>query len=253
MGENGIVTKPAECPEHGAFESRALVLMGRRMGWSRCPECARIEEEAEAEKKRAEEARERQARIERRLDKAGIPMRFRSRSFENFSADTQGKAECLSYAMAFAEDFKTHLSSGTTAIFSGLPGTGKSHLATSICQEVISGGHTAMYANALDLIRMVRATWRRDSVTTEAQVMDTLASVDLLVIDEVGAQYGTEGEQVIMFDVINRRYQEQVPMILLTNHGKDGFKQYLGDRAFDRLREAGKWLAFDWQSYRGKA
>ena len=68
-----------------------------------------------------------------------------------------------------------------------------------------------------------------------------------------GAQYGTEGEQVILFDIINRRYQDQMPMILLTNQSKEGFKQYLGDRAFDRLREAGRWVAFDWESHRGRS
>lgn len=253
LSANRIDTKPATCPDHGEFESRSLVLMGRRMGWSHCPECNRIESDRVAAEKRMVGERERQMRIEHRLQRAGIPARFRGRSFENFVADTTGKDACLRYAVGFAADFDAHFADGTTAVFSGLPGTGKSHLATAICQAVIKSGATAMYANALDLIRMVRSTWRRDSETTESQVMATLADVDLLVIDEVGAQYGTEGEQVILFDVINRRYQEQRPMILLTNHGKDGFKQYIGDRSFDRLREAGKWLAFDWPSYRGRA
>ena len=83
--------------------------------------------------------------------------------------------------------------------------------------------------------------------------MRLLTDVGLLVLDEVGAQYGTEGEQVILFDIINRRYQDMRPMILLTNQGKAGFQSFLGDRAFDRLREAGKWVPFDWESHRGKA
>lgn len=253
MRSTAIETKQASCPDHGPFESRALMLMGRMMGWSKCPECNRLAEAVEAEKKRVADEQERQRRIEARLNQAGIPFRFRSRSFANFTAETKEKADCLRIAEAFAESFKERYAEGTTAVFSGKPGTGKSHLAIAVCMAIMSSGYTAMYLNALDAIRLVRATWKRDGGRSEDEVMRDLASVDLLVLDEVGAQYGTEGEQVILFDIINRRYQDQMPMILLTNQGKEGFKQYLGDRAFDRLREAGRWVAFDWESHRGKA
>lgn len=249
--ETGIEIRVASCPEHGEFESRALVLMGRRMGWSHCPECNRLRDEKAEQERKAAEERERQARMEAKLNRAGIPMRFRSRSFETFEANTKAKADCLRIAVEFSADFDRHLAQGSTMVFSGKPGTGKSHLATAICQSVMAANNTAMYINALDAIRLIRSTWRRDSELTESAAMDSLVSVDLLVIDEVGAQYGTEGEQIILFDLINRRYEDQMPMILLTNQGKDGFKQYLGDRAFDRLREAGKWVAFDWASHRG--
>lgn len=249
----GIETREASCPDHGEFTSRALVLMGRRMGWSHCPECNRIEAEREAAEKRIQAERERQARMEARLNRAGIPARFRRKTFDTFQADTGAKENCLGIAREFATDFQSNLSLGATVVFSGKPGTGKSHLAIAVCMHIMAAGYTAMYLNALDAIRMIRSTWKRDSERTENAVMNDLADVDLLVLDEVGAQYGTEGEQVIMFDIINRRYQEQRPMILLTNQGKDGFRQYLGDRAFDRLREAGRWVAFDWESHRGQA
>lgn len=248
-----VKTKPAVCPAHGDYESREITLLGNPWKWTGCPECARIEAEEAAEKRRVYDEQERQQRLERRLNQAGIPLRFRGRSFATFNADSKGKSDCLHIAQEYAEEFRERKSVGATMVFSGLPGTGKSHLAIAICQAIMERGYTALYLNALDAIRMVRATWRRESPRTESEVMGDLATVDLLVLDEVGAQYGTEGEQVILFDIINRRYQDQQPMILLTNQGKEGFKQYLGDRAFDRLREAGRWVAFDWESHRGKA
>lgn len=253
MRSNEIETKVASCPEHGEFESRALVLLGKMMGWSKCPACVRDDHEREAEERRIRDEQDRQRRMENRLKHAGIPLRFRSRSFENFSADTKPMADCLRIAEEFAIEFSDRKAEGATAVFSGKPGTGKSHLAIAVCMAIMARGYTAMYLNALDAIRLIRSTWKRESERLESEVMNDLATVDLLVLDEVGAQYGTEGEQVILFDIINRRYQDQMPMILLTNQGKDGFKQYLGDRAFDRLREAGRWVAFDWESHRGKA
>ena len=251
MSNTGIKTRPACCPEHGDFESRSVAIMGKMFHWSGCPECNRIDEERKAaEKRRADEA-DRQRRIEARLNRAGIPLRFRSKKFDRFMANEPGQQEAFYHAVAFANDFVARANEGATMVFAGKPGTGKSHLAIAICLQIMDVGCTAMYLNALDAVRMVRATWRRDSEITEHSIMDTLAGVDLLVIDEVGAQYGTEGEQVILFDVINRRYQDQQPMILLTNQSKEKFREFIGDRAYDRLREAGKWVAFDWDSHRG--
>jgi DNA replication protein DnaC len=136
-------------------------------------------------------------------------------------------------------------------IFAGKPGTGKSHLAGAILQAVLTPN--VRYVTCMDLIRMVRETWRKDSERSETQVLRYLEGLDLLVVDEVGMQYGTEGEQTILFDVLDRRYREVRPMVLLTNQNRDGFKSFVGDRIYDRLVETSRWVPFDWDSYRGTA
>ncbi|MFY4709932.1 ATP-binding protein [Burkholderia glumae] len=246
------LTRPSVCDEHGTFEEKGMTLPfgERRTIWAGCPSCEQARADAAAMERAANDERDRQARIEQRLDRAGIPVRFRDRTFENFVADTEPKRAALRVAREFADAFPEHLKNGTTIVFSGKPGTGKSHLAIAAAMVVMQR-HTAMYINALDMIRMVRATWRRDSEVSESTVLADLSSVALLVIDEVGMQYGTEGEQVILFDVINRRYRDLMPTILLTNLGVKGMKEFLGERSFDRTREGGIWVAFDWDSYRG--
>lgn len=246
------LTRQGECEKHGAFEESGMTLPfgNKRTIWSGCPTCGAEHREAEEKRRIADEERDRQARIEQRLSRAGIPQRFRDRTFDNFIADTDGKREALKVAAEFASNFAEHRKQGTTVIFSGKPGTGKSHLAIAAAVTVMQTS-TAIYINALDLVRMIRETWRRDSEMSEAQVLDDLSTIGLLVIDEVGMQYGTESEQVILFDVINRRYRDLMPTILLTNLGKAGMKEFLGERSFDRLREGGIWVAFDWDSHRG--
>lgn len=242
--------EPANCPDHGSFTQKTTILLGREIK-TRCPECQRIQSEKLAAEKSAAEEIEKQERLERRLNSVGIPRRFRGKSFSNFDADTPQKKKALDVAKAFADDFEDHIERGTTAIFSGTPGTGKSHLALAVAAQIMER-HTAFYINALDAIRMVRDTWRKDSERSESEVLETFGEIDLLIIDEVGNQYGTEGEQVIMFDIINRRYRDMMPTILLSNLGQKGLKEYLGDRSFDRLREDGIWVAFDWESHRVK-
>lgn len=238
------------CETHGDFSQRIMMVMGREIR-SKCPECSRISAERSAADKAFAEEREKQERLERKLDYVGIPHRFRGKVFSTYVADTSSKKKALETSKAFADDFQDHFERGTTAIFSGTPGTGKSHLALAIAAQIMDR-YTAFYINALDAIRMVRDTWRKDSARSESEVLKTFGEIDLLIIDEVGNQYGTEGEQVIMFDIINRRYRDMMPTILIANLGQKGLKEYLGDRSFDRLREGGIWVAFDWESFRVK-
>jgi DNA replication protein DnaC len=250
--EVALKTKAAVCEKHGEYESTGttLQILTSRTFWSGCPVCAAEHREIEEKRRIADEETDRQRRMEQRLSMSGIPQRFRDRTFDNFVADTEPKRQALSVAVEFASEFAGHAERGTTVIFSGKPGTGKSHLALAAAMVVMKSS-TALYINALDLIRMVRDTWRRDSEMSEVAVLNDLTSVGLLVIDEIGVQYGTDGEQVILFDVLNRRYRDLMPAILLTNLGAKGMKEFLGERSFDRLREGGIWVAFDWDSFRG--
>lgn len=252
LSEATKLSQPAVCDKHGAYESigTEMPIFRTKVIWSGCPTCATEHRIAEEQRRNAEAEADRQRRLERRLSMSGIPLRFRDRAFDNFVADTEAKQQALAVAMDFAARFEEHYERGTTVIFSGKPGTGKSHLALAAAM-VIMKSRTALYINALDLIRMVRDTWRRESEVSEVTVLNDLTSVGLLVIDEIGVQYGTDGEQVILFDVLNRRYRDLMPTILLTNLGKAGMKEFLGERSFDRLREGGIWVPFDWQSHRG--
>lgn len=240
-----------ECEQHGAYASRAVRIGERVIHWSKCPVCcdaARLVREAEEADK---ELRDRQSRLEARLNKSGIPLRYRAKDFASYVVNSDKQEKALSIAMEFAAKFPKHLEVGTIMVFSGLMGTGKSHLATAIAQEVMKA-ETVLYTSAIDAVRMIRDTWRRDSERTESQVLHELANIGLLILDEVGVQYGTEAEQVSLFDIIDKRYRDLMPMILLTNLNKAGMKSFLGDRSFDRLREGGVWVTFDWESQRGQ-
>lgn len=74
------------------------------------------------------------------------------------------------------------------------------------------------------------------------------------MLDEVGVQFGSETEKLMLFDVLNERYEERRSTILLSNLDLNGVKGFLGERVFDRIREdGGQYIPFDWESFRGKA
>jgi DNA replication protein DnaC len=74
----------------------------------------------------------------------------------------------------------------------------------------------------------------------------------LLIIDEIGVQFGSPFETNLMFDILNERYEKLRPTLLLSNLTAPEIKAFLGERIYDRLREdGGQFVPFDWQSHRG--
>lgn len=240
------------CDMHGPYMASVTRLTKPRIFYGQCPECRRLSEAKEAAK-RAEEQRERNRQEYIHLmGVAGVPARFAGRTLAKFKAETPEQSRALSIAAEFATNWDETLRQGRWLVFSGQPGTGKSHLAIAILQAILPM-YVGQYMTCMELIQILRSTWRKDSEVSELRMLDRFAKIPLLVIDEVGVQYGTDSEQNHLFDVLDRRYREMMPTILLTNQDKDGFKTFVGERVYDRMTECARWVPFTWQSYRPQA
>jgi DNA replication protein DnaC len=85
-------------------------------------------------------------------------------------------------------------------------GTGKTHLAVGIGLQVMREHKASvLFATAGRMVRMVKDSWARNSGVTESDVVAQMVFPDLLIVDEVGVQQGTEFERNVMFDVLNDR------------------------------------------------
>lgn len=238
------------CDKHGDYESRHIV---SRL-WSGCPVC--VEDSFKAEEKRlAEEQRAQQvAAWEQRIGQAGIPDRFRDRSLLNYAAESDEQQKVLSYCLQYANRFEEVRQRGKSLILLGKPGTGKTHLAVGIGMHAMEQHHaTVLFTTAMRMMRMVTDTYDKGSDKSATRVIAELVYPDLLIIDEIGVQVGSDNEKRIFFDVLNERYEKRKPTIFLSNLDINGVKSFLGERVYDRLKEDGcKYLTLDWPSYRGK-
>lgn len=250
FGRLSIAERPASCDAHGSFASRNVF----GAIWSSCPVCEQERRDQERASQAKREAEERRARWESKVEGAGIPVRFRSRSFDNFVADSPGKRKALDFAADYGKRFtERSYQSGRSALFIGKPGTGKTHLASAIGLAAMDSGHSVMFCTVMRAIRRVKDTWAKGSAESESQAVAALVFPDLLILDEVGVQFGSDTEKNILFDILNDRYEQRKPCLLLSNLTLPEVKAFLGERVFDRLREdGGEVIIFDWQSQRGK-
>ena len=250
-----IKTRQDSCQQHGQYEAKSFVILGRSMPWSKCPTCMA---EEMAREKAADEAKARESRLaawQRKIGQSGIPDRFHDRTLATFNAITDKQRHALAFAQAYATEFDRVLQMGRSALFVGKPGTGKTHLACGIGLHVMrEQNRTVLFTTVMRAIRRVKDSWSRDSRETESQAIETLVAPDLLILDEVGVQFGSEFERNILFDVLNERYEKRRPTILMSNLPVQDVTAYLGERVIDRVREdGGERIVFDWESHRGAA
>ena len=243
-------TEERICPEHGAYT--ATNFLGEH--WTACPKCLEILQEKQEEEilqKEREAALEReQLKWKAKINGAAIPERFKDRTLDSYIARTTGQKKALAFSKEYAENFDQVMKEGRSAIFVGKPGTGKTHLAIGIALEIIKQQRSPVFVTVQRLIRRVKDSWHTKN-ETESEVVDVFASPDLLILDEVGVQFGSEFEKQMLFDVLNERYEKLKPSILLSNIPREQLSDYLGERVTDRLREnGGKMIGFDWDSYR---
>ena len=243
-------TRTAKCSRHGDYTSTNYI--GDH--WTECPKCMIEIRDAEA-KKQIE--RDRQAELERqqrrwiaKIGKAAIPDRFKDRTLDSYIAKTSGQQTALAFCKEYANNFDEVLKTGRSAIFCGRVGTGKTHLAIGIALSIMQQQRSPVFVTVQRLIRRVKDSWHTKE-ETESEVIEAFASPDLLILDEIGVQFGSEFEKQILFDVLNERYEKLKPSILLSNIPKEQLGEYLGERVADRLREnGGIMIPFDWDSHR---
>ena len=202
-------------------------------------EYGRILSDTEREEKEKElEAARKAERIKKRINLflETVPLRFKNATFDTFSCTSEKQKSVVEF-----------LKQGTSAVIYGSNGVGKTHLAFASCFHQVSLGKTAKYILAFDFFNALRKSF---SDYTTDRIMHEYEGVEYLVIDEIDKTYGSQMEFTYLYSLINNRYNDMLPTVLITNAKPDEFAAIVGQSALDRVASEGKIIDLTGENYR---
>ena len=257
--------------------------LGSRVRWNMtgpercdCPEAVAAYEKEQAEreaaeraKQEAEAARRMEARVLEIVGASGMHNRFLRRTFDTF-LPTQENQRALRVCKMYADTFRDKLPHGDAEpgrnglFITGPKGTGKTHLAAAIANQLMQQGTAVICMTMIDLLDRIKQTYEKQKQwgISEGAVLNTYKEVPLLIIDDMGKEPATEWAVSKIYAIINARYEEYLPTIITTNYSdselvkrltpKESGDSTTADATIDRLREMCAAIVTTGDSWRSK-
>ena len=160
--------------------------------------------------------------ITKNIQSSGMGNLIDKQSFDNFNLDVYShtpevKARMernLKIAKAFADNFASHHSN---LLLIGTTGTGKTHISSAIARVVISQGFDVLYDSAQNIIDDFETDKFRSGHNRTESVSEKYLECELLIIDDLGAEFVTQFSVSALYNLINTRQNKGLSTIISTN------------------------------------
>lgn len=140
-------------------------------------------------------------------------------------------------------------------------GTGKTHVAYAIINSLAEKKETESgykyyssdfveYATIKEIIDNIRRCWSKEADNFDHLAINRYKTIPLLIIDEIGVQYGSDSERIELYEIFNERYNNMLPIIAISNYNRQQIEKILGLRITDRLFGGAKIFEFSGKSRR---
>lgn len=186
------------------------------------------------------------------IQEARIPPRFREKSLSNFRPTDARHKEIVQFAENFIKTFRVDAPSQRTKglLLQGKEGTGKTHVAVSILKEILRKGYRGLYWNVPELFLELRRTMSPGADITEGAILDEATEVDLLVLDDLGAEKASDYVMDRLYVLVNGRYENDLPTLITTNRTLEELRSQIGPRIVSRISEMCMRIEFPPGDYR---
>lgn len=173
------------------------------------------------------------------MKQSGISAELLKKTFDNFNVSGNAQLEnAKSKAMQYVDNFQiTEHERRNSILFSGQAGSGKTHLGTAICRELMRSGIAVVYMTYRNAITKIK-----QSITDEIaynRELGQYATARVLYIDDLLKGRLSETDINIMYEIVNYRYMHSLPMIISTEKSINDlliFDEAIGSRMIEMCR-----------------
>lgn len=173
---------------------------------------------------------------------ANIPKRYIDKNFDNYEELTNDH-KIFKYQIEHSYNKKQNL------ILAGNTGTGKTHLAIALLKKLIIE-HDLNSSNQINKLGYYTKYYNLANIKIENyKLFNEIINCNYLIIDEFGTN-DTDFKERVLFEIIDKRYDNYLSTILITNATVKEFKHKLTDMTYSRIRQNAMLLETKHQDYR---
>lgn len=137
----------------------------------------------------------------------------------------------------YADSLEEKLSGGESIWLFGNVGSGKTTLGMAVTKRALLEGYAVAVYSLPALLDELRATYEAGSAVEHSRLMDQLVGVDLLHIDDLGAERATDWVLDRLYVLINERYERYGSLLVTSNQDPEELSERLTERVVSRLVE----------------
>jgi DNA replication protein DnaC len=209
------------------------------------PECEKKNDQREWEHMR------RDARVATLRNRSGLSKRMRGYTFANFKPYfSPSAARAAEKVENYLKSWEENREFGRGLYFCGGVGTGKTHLAVAVMNELMQRKRVpSLFVTVPEFLDNLREAYMIPGRDLD-EWMDAVKNADLLVLDDLGAEKPNPWVRERLFVVVNHRYREALPTLFTSNIGPRDLATQLGERTASRIIAMCDWISLEGEDYR---
>jgi DNA replication protein DnaC len=209
------------------------------------PECEKKNDRREWELMR------REARVATLRERSGLSKRMKGYALDNFNHGISKSTEkAFAKVMDYIMNWQENREAGLGLYFCGDVGTGKTHLAVAVMNELMTRKRVpSLFVTVPEFLDNLREAYMIPGRDLD-EWMDTVKNADLLVLDDLGSERPTEWVRERLFVIVNHRYREALPTLFTSNIGPKDLASQLGERTASRIIAMCDWISLEGEDYR---
>lgn len=148
------------------------------------------------------------------------------------------------------EKIKSRLGTGFLIGMIGGRGPGKTQMGVELMKFHTGNLKSAQYSTATEFFMKVKQTYKSGSEDSEFDVIKEFRKKSFLVLDETGKRGETDWENRLLFELIDKRYQDMSDTLMISNENQPEFIASIGPSLASRMQETGGIIQCNWPSFR---